>query len=98
MKDLFRATKRLMRESDTSFMDAKDAFSKAAYDMDQARRLLKKWKEDPEKWRAEQQAEIARLIKYEEYHKEYLREQFEQEMYYSNKRITELEENLDKLG
>lgn len=87
-----------MRESDASFKDAKDAFSKAAYDMDQARRLLKKWKEDPEKRRAEQQAEIAWLINNEEYHKESLWEQFKREMDYANKRIRELEEKLDKLG
>ena len=94
LEDLFRATQQLMRESDASFMDAKDALSEAVYDMYQARRLLKEWKEDPENRRAE----IAQRIEWEEYHKESLRERFEQEMYYANKRIAELKEKLEDVG
>ena len=50
------------------------------------------------KWLDNRRIELAREIEYERYHKESLRERFEQEMYYADKWIAEPQKELDSLG
>jgi DNA-binding transcriptional MerR regulator len=90
-----RAIKQLRDESGASLRDAQAALKDAAFDLEEARRLLKErgQSETPES----RKVQITQEIKDLEEHKRFLRERFEEEMAFMDRSIMRARKKLQSI-
>ena len=97
MRDKLAAMRRLSKESRASILEAKDALEETGFEMEAARRLLKRrglWEKTPQTPRAK----LVSRIEAAEGYKRFRRAQFDQDMARVDRQIEDMKEELASLG